>query len=96
VSVCGRVESALGRGTIGRGTWTGGVVVVVLLESAVTRRAAGNVAAGDDGVVLVALVPACWNSTGCRNEVATGTPRRLAGAKRSRVDPANAAESSAG
>jgi hypothetical protein len=60
---------------------------------------AGRLAAGTvtGGVVLApAEVPGWWNSTGWRNIVATGTPRRLAGAKRSRAEPARAAESRAG
>jgi hypothetical protein len=68
----------------------------------VTGCGAGTVAAG--GATDVPLppppppraVPGCWNSTGCRNAVATGTPRRLAGAKRSFAEPASAAESRAG
>jgi len=42
------------------------------------------------------LAAGWWNSIGCRNAVATGTPWRRAGAKRSFRAPDSAAESSAG
>jgi hypothetical protein len=96
VSGGGRVESGLGRGTTTRGGAAGVGVVTALVVSGVARRGAACTAAGGESVVLVAFVPGWWNSTGCKNDVAIGTPRRLAGANRNRVEPASAAESSAG
>ena len=63
-----------------------------------TGAGAGAAADGAGGIVTVPVrvVPTWRNSTGCRNAVATATPCRLAGAKRSAFDPLTAAESSAG
>ena len=85
-----RVVSGLGRTTGGRG-----------LGLADGGAAAGGGVGADVGgsvtvPVPVRVVPTWRNSTGWRNAVATGTPCRFAGANRSVVAPASAAESSAG
>jgi hypothetical protein len=89
VSRGGRVESGRVLGDTGRGVTAGAIGM---------RCGAGTVAGGGAVVALLARSgePGWWNSTGWRNVVATGTPRRRAGAKRSLAEPASAAESSAG
>src|SRR5437867_5336759 len=89
--VSARVVSGAGRTTGGRGLGRAGG----------GAGGATGVGAGGGGSVTVPpppvrVVPTWRNSTGCRNAVATGTPCRLAGAKRRPVAPASAAESSAG
>src|SRR6185437_1918215 len=56
----------------------------------------GGAGAGGRVTVPVRVVPTWRNSTGCRNAVATATPCRFAGANCNAVEPATAAESSAG